>query len=141
MTLVSNIPPFFDLGHERTIEATGANGADFDLGCPQCSITDFSDSVAQLVWTIDGVRQTPLSEPFVGPGHAPRRLAPARARGHRHLGAATSDTLVVQVLPPAVNNPPAITLAPSITTQATSPNGADMWCSPASAIPTRSRST
>ncbi len=125
--LISNTPPFFDLGPQRIVEAADADGADFDLHCAECDLTDFSDSVAQLVWTINGVRQTPLLEPFIGQITLPVGRHQLELVVIDTRGAATSDTLVVQVLPPAVNNPPAITLAPNMTVQATSPNGADMW--------------
>ena len=124
--VVSNTPPTFDLGQDRSIEAADANGADFDLSCVSCALTDFSDSVQQLIWTIDGARYV-LQEPFVGQVTLPVGRPSDRARGHRHPGAATIDTLALTVDPPDVNLPPTISLGPDLSVTATSPDGIELY--------------
>jgi len=124
--VVSNTAPTFDLGQDRSIEAADASGADFDLSCAWCSLTDFSDSIQQLIWTIDGVRYV-LDEPFVGQVTLPIGAHQIELVVTDTLGAATIDTLVLTVDPPDVNLPPAISLGPDLSVTATSPDGIQLY--------------
>jgi len=126
--ILTNVPPFLNLGPDRTLFAAHSPAVDFDLANAPYTLYDLDGVIRTHTWQIDGGAAIVFDPQLVFSSIVPLALG-------RHVltlavtddgGATSSDTLILDVVPGGTNDAPLVDAGPNITAVATSPAGANV---------------